>query len=97
MLWANVGIDIPPSASVSGLWELARPEHLPAKFFHTYLLLCSWQIWKHRNEVIFRGAEPSLLRLLLACKEEARLWRCRLPRSDQGISEAWCHSFCSNM
>jgi hypothetical protein len=41
-LRASVGVDIPPPASVSGLWELTRSDHLHAKFFHTYLLLCSW-------------------------------------------------------
>ena len=50
--------------------------------------------WNHRHDVVFRSQEPSLLRLLLSCKEEARLWSCRLPRQDKEVAEAWCHAFC---
>ncbi|KAG2569425.1 hypothetical protein PVAP13_7NG391420 [Panicum virgatum] len=57
------------------MWELPRPDHIPAPSYHTFLLLCAWQLWKHRHDVVFRNMEPSLLRLMLACKEDARLWR----------------------
>ena len=65
--------------------------------YQTFLLLCAWQLWKNRHDVLFREQEPSLLWLLLNCKEEARLWSCRLPRQDKNVAEAWCSIFCSNM
>jgi len=91
--WTVLGITIPPTASVSCMWELPRPDHIPAPSYHTFLLLCAWQLWKHRHDVVFKNMEPSLLRLMLACKEDACLWRCRLPHALQGITEAWCQVF----
>uniref|UniRef100_K3YFM3 Reverse transcriptase zinc-binding domain-containing protein n=1 Tax=Setaria italica TaxID=4555 RepID=K3YFM3_SETIT len=95
--WAAIGVEISGTASVSTLWELQRPPTVPDAFYSTYLLLCSWQLWKHRHDVVFRGLEPSLPRLLLSCKEEARLWSCRLPRADRLVAEAWCAPFSFNM
>ena len=42
--WTVLGITIPPSASVSCMWELPRPDHIPAPSYHTFLLLCAWQL-----------------------------------------------------
>ena len=94
--WAKLGISV-HQASVSQLWKLDRPPGVPAQHYSTFLLLCAWQLWKHRHDVVFRSQEPSLLRLLLSCKEEARLWSYRLPRQDKEVADAWCHVFCSNM
>lgn len=46
-----------------------------------YLLLCCWEIWKHKHDVIFRRFPPSIDRLVAAYMESAKLWQCRLPRS----------------
>ena len=94
--WEKLGIAV-HQAFVTQLWLLERPAGVPAQHYHTFLLLCAWQLWKHRHDVVFRKQEPSLLRLLLCCKEEARLWSCRLPRQDKNVAEAWCSIFCSNM
>ena len=85
--WAKLGIRV-HQASVSQLWMLDKPPGVPAQHYSTFLLLCAWQIWKHRHEVAFRSQEPSLLRLLLSCKEEARLWSYRLPRQDKEVADA---------
>jgi len=95
--WLQLGFCIPVNASVTQLWQLRKPAALPQAHYSTYLLLCAWQLWKHRHDVVFRGETPSHLRLILSCKAEARLWRCRLPHDDQAITETWCNSFCSNM
>jgi len=94
--WSRIGITV-HQASVEQLWLLPRPTGVPAQHYHTFLLLCAWQLWKHRHDVIFRSQDPSLLRLLLSCKEEARLWSCRLPQQDKSVAESWCSIFCSNM
>jgi len=94
--WSSIGITV-HQASVEQLWLLPRPTGVPAQHYHTFLLLCAWQLWKHRHDVIFRSQDPSLLRLLLSCKEEARLWSCRLPQQDKSVAESWCSIFCSNM
>ncbi|GJM96263.1 hypothetical protein PR202_ga13083 [Eleusine coracana subsp. coracana] len=46
-------------------------------------------LWKHRNEIIFQGKKSSLQRFLLACREDARLWACRLPLHDCAVVESW--------
>ena len=44
------------------------------------ILLCCWELWKHMNDVVFRGLAPNLNRIMTACKEEIALWCYRLPR-----------------
>ena len=61
--WAHLGIAV-RHASVSQLWLLERPPRIPTQHYHTFLLLCAWQIWKHRHDVVFRSKEPSLLLLV---------------------------------
>ncbi|GJN17833.1 hypothetical protein PR202_gb04934 [Eleusine coracana subsp. coracana] len=57
--WDAIGMDT-THASVERLWELRRPSPVPEKHYHTFLHLCCWQVWKHRNEVVFRSESPSL-------------------------------------
>jgi hypothetical protein len=61
------------------MWELPCPEAILSSHYNCVIQLCSWQVWKHRKEVVFCHEAPSLNRLLQTCKEEAFLWRCRLP------------------
>nr|TKW08982.1 hypothetical protein SEVIR_6G061400v2 [Setaria viridis] len=58
--WGHLGISIPPL-------------HIPVMAFSSYLLLCVWQLWKHRNDKVFSRLIPSLARLLATCKDEAKL------------------------
>ncbi|KAG2559551.1 hypothetical protein PVAP13_8KG018212 [Panicum virgatum] len=45
--------------------------HIPRRGLTTMLLLCFWQLWKHRHDdVVSRGEQPSLRRLMTACKTE---------------------------
>ena len=75
----------------SGIWP--RPPTIPPKHFNTMLLLCCWNIWNHRHDVVFRHQQPSLRRLLAACKEAARLWGCRLRQRDRHLVDVWCQMF----
>jgi hypothetical protein len=56
---------------------------------HSLILLYCWEIWKHRNEVIFRHMEPSMDRLMATCKEVGRLWSCRIPRQNTVLISRW--------
>jgi hypothetical protein len=60
------------------------------------ILLCCWQIWNHRHDVVFRQLQPSLPRLLHACKEACRLWSCRLRPQDRVYTDFWCNLFVMN-
>ena len=54
---------------------------------------CCWNIWNHRHDVVFRHQQPSLRRLLAACKEACRLWGCRLSQRDRHIVDVCCQMF----
>lgn len=44
------------------------------KGFDSLFALISWQIWKERNARLFRGAESTLLELMLRIKKEGDEW-----------------------
>jgi hypothetical protein len=56
-------------------------------------LLCFWQLWKHRNGVVFRAQNPSLALLMRQCRETAHLWRVRLPEDHQADVDSWIARF----
>ncbi|WVZ65394.1 hypothetical protein U9M48_014768 [Paspalum notatum var. saurae] len=91
--WEHIGWspDSMPRSAV--LWQISAPENVPSRFLSTMILLCCWQLWKHRHDVVFRGMEPSLPRLLASCKTECRLWSCRLPKNHSEVVDRWCDLF----
>jgi len=89
-LWQHVGIERNSSTTVSNLGALQRPNAIPETHFSVFIFLCCWNIWKHRNRVVFDAAEPSLQSLLRNCHEEARVWAWRMPRTDTAIVEICC-------
>lgn len=91
--WCRLGwtpVDLP---SVSAIWEVAPQAGFPRSCLSTMLILCCWQLWKHRHEVTFRSKAPCLPRLMLDCRTEARLWRGRLPPSARHVADFWCSKF----
>ena len=44
------------------------------KGFNSLVILGSWSLWKHRNNRVFDGGNPSLERALVLAKEEAFFW-----------------------
>jgi len=52
-----------------------------------------WQLWKARNNAIFRHEQTSIHQFLAACKATAELWRFRLPISKRAIPDTWCSFF----
>ncbi|CAO2173432.1 unnamed protein product [Urochloa humidicola] len=89
--WDHIGW--PNLSNVIALGTAKPPPGFPAANLSTMLLLCCWQLWKHRHDVVFRQMQPSLPRILLACKLEAQLWRCRLPIHTHHIIDFWCSKF----
>lgn len=76
--WTTLGVDT-RGAQVAKLWTVPRPTTTPNKHYDCFLQLICWQIWKHRNGVIFRGDCSSLARFWATCKEDALLWSNRWP------------------
>ena len=42
---------------------------------NTIIILGLWQIWKHRNSIVFDGATPSKNRIIHAVVREGRVWK----------------------
>lgn len=91
--WSHLGWSSDDLPSMISPWEVRPPEHIPSNCSSTLLLLCFWEIWKHRHEVVFRGQEPILTRLLLSCKSQSRLWSCRLVPGQAAVVDSWCALF----
>jgi hypothetical protein len=55
----------------------------------TFIILCCWNLWKHRNGVAFHGERPCPLRLLAMCRDDAMLWRVRVPAVCRDTADLW--------
>lgn len=91
--WRAVGVGEPATNALMGSLQnfdvrSAVGEASPGAF----VLLCCWQLWKHRNGVVFRGDTPSLNRLLSCCHDDAVLWRERLCSGDRQHVDVWVHA-----
>jgi hypothetical protein len=53
-------VQLRASPTVTALWDVPRPPHIPVAHFSCYLIPSCSQLWKHRHEVVFRQQEPSL-------------------------------------
>lgn len=93
-VWSSLGV-CTAGCDVSQLWLLPRPPGIPVKHYNVFILLIAWHLWKHRNDVVFNAATPSLARFWATCKEEARLWSCRWRRDGRVEVEFWCQLFSS--
>ncbi|CAN6202116.1 unnamed protein product [Urochloa humidicola] len=86
--WHSSEIPAPPL-----LWQIKPQAGAPSAELHTFFLLCCWQLWKHRHDVVFRAQAPNLQNLLAACRTEAQLWKDRLPAQTKYVSTYWCSKF----
>lgn len=86
--WNAIGWQAGQIAGVQCLWETSAPVQLPRSAHSSLLLLICWEIWKHRHDVVFRAMPPDLSRLIAACRESAKMWRCRLLTSKKKIFES---------
>ena len=44
------------------------------KDLRTVMLLVMWELWEHRNTIVFHGDSPSIERLIQKVKSEAKVW-----------------------
>ncbi|KAF8673019.1 hypothetical protein HU200_049092 [Digitaria exilis] len=91
-VWATLEIETEGS-TVSSLWTVPRPTTIPAKHYGVFLMLICWELWRHRNDVVFNGVSPSLTRFWTAWKEDASLWSQRWPVSERLVADTWCAKF----
>jgi hypothetical protein len=82
--WDVIGARPDRNNDVRGLHEL--PHVVPGKGSTTFTILVYWNVWKHRNGVVFRGDRSDHRRLVAMCKE---LWRERLPSNARAEADLW--------
>lgn len=70
--WDSIGWAPGGVAKVAELWNTQPPPRVAKAVLNPLLLLICWELWKHRNEVVFRGMAPDMHGLKAACKESAR-------------------------
>ncbi|WVZ49731.1 LOW QUALITY PROTEIN: hypothetical protein U9M48_001062, partial [Paspalum notatum var. saurae] len=76
-IWARLHIDT-ATHDVSSQWELPQPLMVLAAHYNMFLLMVSWFLWKHRNDVTFNSLSPCRGRLKAALLDAAPLWCHRL-------------------
>lgn len=50
------------------------PEGLGKRNMRTILVLTPWELWKHRNAVVFDGATPSMEVMISRVRSEGYVW-----------------------
>ena len=88
--WDALQIETQADRPIQKLQDTVKPGHIPSKHFGTFSMICSWHIWKRRNNTVFRDDRTTLTATLSACKSEAALWKARLPKKDMEVADAWC-------
>lgn len=91
--WASIGWAPQHIAPCKNIWLSSPPGHVATRILHPALLLICWEIWKHRNDVVFNALPPSIPRLTAAIKGAAKDWRCRIPRQERATLQAWSLMF----
>lgn len=72
-----VDVQLPPSTpSVCGWWKRLRHACLPSrrKGMDSLFALTSWELWKERNDRLFRGETKPMAEFLQVIKVQAELW-----------------------
>jgi hypothetical protein len=87
--WAAIGGRHPPGADVRCLHAYDTPLTVFALTAPTFMLLCCWNLWKHRNAVAFREQRPCLALLLKNCCDDAQVWRARVPALARHEANSW--------
>jgi hypothetical protein len=85
--WRSIGARVAEDADVRQLHAL--PEAIACATASTFTALCCWNLWKHRNGVVFNGDHPFLRHLAAACVCDAVLWKERVPSGLRADAVIW--------
>jgi hypothetical protein len=87
--WASIGVPFDADFAVDNILTDTCWPGLPTGSASTFILQCCWQLWKHRNGVVFNSDTPSFHMLHRRCREHVALWLHRLLTARQGDKGNW--------
>ena len=64
-----------PEAELVPWWASLNIEKTKRKETWTMITLVAWTLWKHRNDIVFNGASPSVNEGLRQIEAEGQNWR----------------------
>jgi hypothetical protein len=91
--WTMLGGSVDDNHTVAESSTCPLPDSAPASSATKLCLLCLWHLWKHRNGVVFNGLAPSLSLVRKNCRDDAVLWRARLPMEQRANVDLWLTYF----
>uniref|UniRef100_A0ACD5XLI3 Uncharacterized protein n=1 Tax=Avena sativa TaxID=4498 RepID=A0ACD5XLI3_AVESA len=94
--WAAIGCTLPALPVVNDLPHYCHLVQMPPATASTFLLLCLWNIWKHRNGVVFRGLPPASVSFSEAVRMMLFFGALGCPRSMPRTSTSGC-SVCTRV
>ena len=89
--WNILGINITPGSTFPEVVTEFKIR-LQSKFFMVATILMSWAIWAARNDLIFKGLQPSIERCKAILFKELRLVLFRVKPSLLPSFELWSHN-----
>ena len=86
--WNSIGITIQNEAFVPQAIQQIKDQAHPSFFMQTIILLC-WSIWTVRNDLIFKGAYPSVARVKEIYKKEMKILSLRAKAKFSQTFDLW--------
>jgi hypothetical protein len=85
--WSRMAMNVPSDPTNLLSWN--RPASVAQEGFSSFVALCHWQLWKARNEKVFRQCTTGVQQLLRQCSAVSVQWEARLPPSKRHVVRAW--------
>ena len=67
--WAPIQED-----TIVDWFTACSPPRTHRRDVNTVLSLCLWELWKHRNKIVFEGASPSTAVVIMHIEAEGSAW-----------------------
>jgi hypothetical protein len=87
--WSTLGLQDVHNLQTKNLHCFQKLQNLPADQYSAFIILCCWQLWKRRNEVVFRDVHQNLRTIIISCRSEAFQWKVRMPKKSKMVIQAW--------
>ena len=89
--WSLLNLTVQAQGSLADILESFKLQMI-SPFFMNSIILMGWTIWTARNDLIFKGLQPSFQSSLNTFQKEIRLLIFRAKQSSLHSFESWCLS-----